>query len=176
MHQTQPYFPGKGRGCLAVLHAVQPHFQHRVQVWAPQCKEIKLLENIHKTGYEDGESYRGQKYMRSGWGLLVSSVQRRNLRGGLMVDYSFSWGEQCWSLLSGESNRTQGNGIEMQQRRFLGAAFRVLVCFVPSSLLLGTRTAALTVSWAPEGSGDPSTLQEHYWHQKDQRKRELDTS
>lgn len=177
MHQTQHYLPGKGRGCLAVLHAVLPDFQHWVQVWVPQCKkEIKLLESIQKTVCEDGESYREQKYMRSGWDPLVSSIQRQ------------VWGEASWwtttphkgsrravliSVFSGESNRTQRNGIEMQKRRFLGAAFRVLVCFVPSWLLLGTRTAALTVSCAPEGSGDPSALQEHYWHQMDHRKREL---
>jgi len=64
----------------------------------------------------------------------------------------------------------------MQQWRSLGAAFRVLVHFVSSSLLLGTRAAVLTVSWVPEGSGDPPTLLGHYLLWRDHRKRELDTS
>ena len=43
---------GEERGCAALLRAVWPHLQHRVQVWVPHCKNgIKLLESVQRRAW-----------------------------------------------------------------------------------------------------------------------------
>lgn len=85
-------------------------------------------------------------------GLFSSDKRRMRLRGSLMVAYSSSQGEQkdrCWSLLSGDSDRTQGNCMELSQGR----------------VRLDVRKRFFARGWLGTGTGYPGQRSWSQFHQ-----------
>ena len=86
------------------------------RIWVPQCKkDLKLLESIQRRAMNMGKGLEG-KVLRS---LGLFSPGQRRLREGLMAACSSSQGVegQCWALLAGDSDRAQGNSMELCQGR-----------------------------------------------------------
>ena len=69
-------------------------------------------------------------------------LEKRGLRGGLMVTYNFltrHWRSRCWFLPSGGRDRTRGRAMELCQVR----------------VILGTKKKFFTREWSSTGTGSP---------------------
>jgi len=105
------------------LALVRPCLEHHVQFWTPQStKGVRVPECIQRRATKPVEGLEGVSYEEWLRTLGLSSLEKRRLRGDLIVPSSFlrrGSGEEGADLLShGSSNKTCGNVSKLHQGRF----------------------------------------------------------
>lgn len=66
------------KGLSSLLCAVQLHLQHRVQVWVPQYKDIRLLETVQGRTTKMGKDLEGNVYEEQLRALGLFSPEQRS--------------------------------------------------------------------------------------------------
>ena len=101
--------------------------------------------------------------MSSSWGALVCSAQEeeteRRCRSGLLL-LMRGMNRQCWSLVSGDSNRTRRNGKELHQGM---ARLGVRKRFFTRGWLGSGTGSAVQWSW-PQAVGAQGAFGQHFRH------------
>lgn len=69
---------------------MQPHLNSSVQFWAPQQKkDIKVLESVERRAMKMVNGLEGKLYKKWLRSLDFLSLEKRSLRGGLIIVHSF---------------------------------------------------------------------------------------
>jgi len=113
---TKHSITGQSKEAIVLPYSVlvRPHLEYCVQLWAPQLKkDVKVLECIQRMATKLAAGLEGMACEEWEKTLDLSGLEKRRLRGNLIVLYSFlrrgsgEGGAELFSL--GSSDRRRGN-------------------------------------------------------------------